>query len=590
MRLSRRGGLLATALVLSMVVAVACGGGTKEEAKETGRDVQQAAATAAAAAQQAARGYTPAPKDQQTFVVALQGQPDFLDPHKSQFSQDIAVERQLYRPLFWVDEKGNPTPSVAREVPTQQNGGIAADGKTVTVRLKDNQKWSDGSPLTARDFEYSFKRAVNPKLASPYAEELFNIVGAEEFYNSKSTDTAELTRLRDAIGVKAVDDKTLQVQLKNVQPTFTYKWGLWIAYPVKQAAVEQGGTPVENTAWATTPGRAVGNGPFVLKEYREKDRIVLEANPNYTAGDQPKLSRLELRISEDEEVSFNAFQTGEVMYSAVPTSKIPLVDGDPNLKKQNLRGPDPTVFWFQFMHEVPVLKNQKVRQAMSKAIDRDAFVKAVLGGVGEPTTLFMHTTVPGQNPSDGDALKYDPARAKQLLAEAGYPNGQGFPRLSFLSSQATVAKNSAEFIQKQLKDNLNIDINLEIVDSRTRSSRYSNSQFELALGGWHEDYHHPENWLPTLMATGATNNQLKYSNKQFDDLVKQAQFELNTEKQMQLYAQANKILLEDAAVGPVYQRIRNAVVASRVKNLVVHPQDSGWAGNMFMEKVEIARE
>jgi len=583
MRRGRGYALLAGLVVWAMVGALACGGEKKEPTRPGPAVAERTPETTTGA-------YTPAPKDQQVFTIAMTAQPVYLDPHKSQFAQDIAIERLLYRPLFWLDEKGNAIAAVAKEIPTQQNGGISADGKTVRVTIKDNQKWSDGSPLTAKDFEYSFKRAVHPKLASPYAEELFNIVGAKAYYESKSSDPAELARLRDEIAVKAIDDKTLEVKLINPQPTFVFKWGLWIAYPVKQSAVERGGAPIENTEWAIQPGRQIGNGPFVLKEYREKDRIVLEANPNYSLEPKPKLSRVEVRIIEDEETAFNAFQTGEVMYAAVPPSKVPLVDSDPNLKRLNIRGPDPTVFWLQFQHEVPVLKNQKVRLAIAKAIDRQAFVKAVLAGIGEPTTLFMHTSLPGQNPSDGDVLTYDPARAKQLLAEAGYPNGQGFPRLNFLSSSTTVAKASAEFIQKQLKDNLNIDINLEIVDTRTRSARYSASQFELALGGWHEDYHDPENWLPTLMATGATNNQLKYSNPRFDELVRQAQFELNNEKRLQLYAQANKVLLEDAAVAPIYQRVRNAVVASKVKNLVPHSQDSGWAGNMLIERIEIARE
>lgn len=596
MKWTKKGLLLSLTMGLAVMAAVACGsddsetpstGGSTSGTAAPGQAASTAAPTTSAPASSTG-SYTPAPAAQQVFVIGLAGQPVFLDPHKSQFSQDIAVERQLWRPLFWQSEKGEPVAAVAKELPTTANGGLSADGKTVKVTLKDNQKWSDGSALTARDFEYSFKRAVHPKLASPYAGELFNIVGAEEFYTSKSTDAAELNRLRDAIGVKATDEKTLTITLKNAEPTITSKWGLWITYPVKQSAVEANGAPIENTAWATTPGRNIGNGPFVLKEYKEKDRIILERNENYTAGDKPKLTRLDIRPYEDEEVAFNAFQTGEFMYSAVPTSKIPLVDGDANLKKQNIRGADPTVFWLQFQHETPALKNKMVRTAMAKALDRDAFVKAVLGGVGEPTTLFMHTSDPGQNRTDGDSLKYDVAAAKKMLADAGFPNGQGFPELSLITSQAAVSKASAEFVQNQLKTNLGINIKLEVLDSQTRSSRYSNSQFELAIGGWHEDFHDPENWLPTLMKTGATNNQLKYSNPTFDALVSQAQFELNTEKRLGLYAQANKVLLEDAAVAPIYQRIRNAVVSAKVKNLTPHPQDSGWAGNMFMEKVEIS--
>jgi oligopeptide transport system substrate-binding protein len=596
MKLTKRR-FLSSSLTLGAATAVAAACGSDKTSEPAGGQ-QGGAGTAVAERTVAAGGdYTAAPKEQQTFVVAFPAQPVYLDPHKSQFAQDISVERMLYRPLFWLNEKAEPVAAVAKEVPTQQNGGISADGKTLKITLKDNQKWSDGSPLTAKDFEYSLKRAMNPKLASPYFDELSNIVGAEDYYkalgtesNPKTPSDAELAQLRDAVGVKALDDKTLEVRLINPQPTITFKLGLWIAYPVKQAAVEQGGAAVDNTAWAIQPGRAIGNGPFVLKEYREKDRIVLEPNPNYTLEPKPKLNRVELRVIDDDETRFSTFQTGETMYSSVPTSKLPLVDGDPNLKKQNLRGPEPTVFWLQFMHTDPVFKDVRVRQALAKSIDRDALVRVVLGGVGEPTTLFMHTSDPGQNKADGDVLKFDPAAAKKLMSDAGFANGQGFPALSLLLTDSTLNKNMGEFVQKQLKDNIGVTINLELVDSKTRSARYSNSQFQLAIGGWHEDYHDPENWLPTLMMTGASNNQLKYSNPRFDELVKQALFELNNEKRLQLYTQANKILLEDAAVGPLYQRVRNAVVAPKVKNLTPHPQDSGFAGDLMIERIEIARD
>jgi oligopeptide transport system substrate-binding protein len=586
MDLSKSRFLLSLALAVAVTAAVACG----SDKKESSSSQQTVATTAAQEVRTPAAGqYTAAPREQQIFRVAWT-QPEFLDPHKSNFAQDIAVERLLSRPLFWVDEKGSPVPSVAREMPTRQNNGISADGKTYTIKLKDNQKFSDGSLLTAKDFEYSIKRALHPKLASLYASELYNIAGAEALNTAKDANADQIKTLWDAVGVRAIDNGTLEFKLNNPQPTITQILGMWMAYPVKQAAVEQGGAPIENTDWAFDPARSISNGPFVLKEYREKDRIVVEANPNYTLEPKPKLFRIEMRISEDEEVSFNAFQTAELDYAAVPTSKIPLVDGDPNLKKQNIRAPDPTVFWLIPNHGVKPLDNQKVRQALAKAIDRDAFVKAVLGGVGESTTLFMYPSVPGADKSDGDSLKYDPSAAKQLLADAGYANGQGFPTLTFLSSQATVAKNSAEFIQKQLKDNLNVTINLEVVDARTRSSRYNNKQFDLALGGWHEDYHDPENWLPTLLESTSTNNKWNYKNQQFDDLVRQAKYELDEQKRVSLYRQAHKVALDDAAVGPVYNRTRNAVIATKVKGIEAHPLDSMFAGNILVEKIEIARE
>jgi oligopeptide transport system substrate-binding protein len=577
--------LLVGLLIWSAAAVLACGG-EKQEAKGTAAPGGAAQAT----------GYTPAPRDQQRFVVNMGATPDFLDPHKSQFEQDIAIERLLFRGLFYTDDKGNPIPAVAAELPTQQNGGISADGKTLTIKLKDNQKWSDGSPLTAKDFEYSIKRAFHPKLASPYASFLFNIKGSAEYYNAlgteknpKNPNQDELNRLRDAIGVKALDDKTLQIQLQEPQGTILVLLGLWVMYPVKQSVVEAGGAGPENTKWAA-PGKLVGNGPFVLKEFREKDRIILEANPNYTLEPKPKLQTIDVRLIEDEESAFASFQTGELDEVAVPPSKVPVVESDPNLKKLNITGPVPRTGGIEFNFSVKPLDNRNVRLAIAKAIDREAFVRVVLPGVGQPTQCWLAPGTPGYDPNDCAAIKYDPAEAKRLLAEAGYPNGQGFPELSLLVVNSPLGKNIGEFVQKQLKDNLNINIKLELVDSKTRSSRYSNSQFELFYGGWQEDYHDPENWIPELWGTGGGNNQYKYSNPQLDALIKQAKFELNNEKRIALYKQMHKLLIDDANGAWLDTRIRNALVKSKVKNVTPNGQDAGWLGQFNIERVEIAKE
>ena len=496
----RRGVLLGAVTALTLGIAMACGSESSSTSSTTTPGGSQGAATTAPSGTTAAQtgtqapqaAYQALPKDQQVLKIPY-AEPDFLDPHKSQFSQDIGVQRLLFRGLLGADEKGNVVPFVAKEVPTTQNGGISADGKTVKITLRDNQKWSDGSALTAKDFEYSVKRSFNPKLAGPYASFAYNIVGAEEYNTAlgtekspKSPSADELNKMRDAIGVKALDDKTLEFKLKEAQPTFPVILGLWNLWPVKQTVVEKDGAGPENTKW-TAPGQLIGNGPFVLKSRKEKDSIVVEANPNYSLEPKPKLQRIEMRIIEDAEVAFNAFQTKEIDLSGIPTSKIPVVDGDPALKKINIRAQDPTTWGIEFNHGTKPLDNQKVRMAIAKGVDREAFVKVVLGGVGKVTQCWLPEGTPGYNAADCDAQKYDKAAAAKLLADAGFPNGQGFPELTFLTSNTQRGKDIAEFIQKQLKDNLGINMKIESVDAKTRSSRYSNKQFELFFGGWHED-------------------------------------------------------------------------------------------------------
>lgn len=605
MALTRKGGLLTAVLALTVLFVAACGGGDNTAKSTTTPSSPAAGATTApggtsaaattAAGSPAAGAYTPADKDKQVLTVNMGSTPDFFDPHKSQFEQDIAIERLLFRGLFYTNEKGDPIPAVAKELPTTANGGISADGKQVKVTLKDNQKWSDGSPLTAKDFEYSIKRSFNPKLAGPYASFTFNIAGSEAYYNAlgtekspKSPSADELAKLRDAVGVKATDDKTLTITLNEPQGTILILLGLWNMYPVKQSVVEAGGAGPDSTAW-TAPGKLVGNGPFVLKDFKEKDRIGLEANPNYTLEPKPKLSKLDVRLVEDEEAYYGAYQTGELAMVPVPASKVPLVDANPDLKKQNVRGPVPRTGGIEYNFTVKPLDNKNVRLAIAKAIDREAFVKVIRAGVGEPTQCWLPPGTPGYDKADCDALKFDPAAAKKLLADGGFPNGQGFPELSLISSNSATGKNIAEFLQKQLKDNLSINIKIDLVDAKTRSSRYSNSQFELFYGGWQEDYHDPENWLPELWGTGGGNNQYKYSNPQFDALMKQAKFETNNEKRISLYKQAHKLLIDDGNGAWIDGTVRNWLVSPKVKNINPNGQDAGWIGQFSIEAVEIAK-
>lgn len=597
MKRSKQTRLLSVGVLLAVLLAAACGSSNKDDTSKNNSSSSSgtsaaASGTATEARTQAAAGaYTAESKDKQTLVVNLGATPDFLDPHKSQFEQDIAIERLLFRGLYFADEKGNPTPAVAKAMPE-----LSSDAKTLKITLKDNQKWSDGSPLTAKDFEYSLKRTFNPKLASPYASFAYNIVGSEEYNTAfgtkaapKTPSDAELNALRDAVGVKALDDKTLQITLKEPQPTMPVILGLWNAYPVKQSVVEAGGATPDSTAW-TDASKLIGNGPFVLKEFKPKDRITLEANPNYTIAEKPKLNRLDIRLIEDEEVAFNAFQTGELDQVSVPPSKVPVVDGDPALKKLNLRSPQSTTRGIEFNHTVKPLDNQKVRLAISEAVDRDAFVKVVYAGVALPTTCWLPPGEPGYDPADCTAQKFDLAKAKKDLADAGYPNGQGFPELSIVYTNSPANKTNAEFIQKQLKDNLGINIKIDLVDAKTRSSRYSNGQFELFFGGWNEDYHDPENWLPELFSTNGGNNQDKYSNATFDNLMKQAKFEQNNEKRIALYKQAHKLLVDDVARVNLTNSVRNWLVKSKVKNVSGNSNDSGWLGQFGVEKVEIAKE
>lgn len=520
----------------------------------------------------------------QVLRVAYLDGPETLDPHKAFFLEDAGIVTMLFRGLFVTSADGQPLPGVARELPTRENGGLSDDGRILTIRLKDGQRWSDGSPLTARDFEHGLKRVLHPRVNSPNAAFLFSVAGARAYHEAQG---GEIDRRRDELGVAALDELTLRITLTEPRPTMPLLLSLWFTSPVKQSVIEAFG-PVESSAWAA-PGRLVGNGPFVLTRNRDNREIVVEANANYTLTPQPKLDAIEF-FAIGPEIGFAAWQAGEIDLTPVPADTVPLVAASPTLSERHLRGPEPTTFALLFQFRTPVLRDVRVRLALAKAIDREAYVREALGGRGEPALLWLHPSVPGAVAGDGDALTYDPADARRLLVAAGYPNGEGFPELELLASDTSVGRAQAAFLVQQFRDTLNITVRSDFQNARDRSRRYVAGEFQLTVGGWREDYHDPENWLPELFATGGSMNRFSHANPEFDDLVRQARATGDDVLRLSLYRRAHQLVLRDAVVAPLYHRVADVLVQSHVRGLVANPQDFGWTGQHGVEQIEIIRE
>src|SRR5215208_1848752 len=278
MRFPRKGALLGLLLGLAVMLVAACGSDDKKESSSSQATVAPGgAATTAAGAQPGGRPADAAADDQQILRASFQ-EPQYLDPHRSTYAADISIERMLFRGLFQLDKDAKPVPALAVELPTQQNGGISADGKTYTVKLKPGLKWSDGSPLTMKDFEYSLLRPLDPAVAGDYAFLLENVAGAAKYMAAKA-DAPDLQQLRAAVGVKAVDDTTLEIKLENAEPTFLIKISLWASFPVKQDVVER-----EKDKAFTEGGKLVGTGPYMLKEWKPKESITLVPNPNWASS------------------------------------------------------------------------------------------------------------------------------------------------------------------------------------------------------------------------------------------------------------------------------------------------------------------
>jgi oligopeptide transport system substrate-binding protein len=477
--------LTAFAAVLTLAV-VACGGGEKETSEQT----------------PGAGGVAP-PEQQQLIVQS--SEPEFFDPHRSNFEQDIAIERMLFRGLYQLvlDENDN----VVAE-PAMAAGEPEINGNVYTVKLKDGLTWSDGQPLTAKDFEYGIKRECSPDVAGPYqyvlGEGILNLVGCDAYLNGEGT--------ADDVGIKAIDDLTLEITLAAPKTTFTTIMSLWAAFPARQDIVEKYGDK-----W-TDPGNIVVNGPYTLTEFVAKDHVVLEPNPNWALEPKPLLQKITVKFIDDQEVAFRAFQTGELDMTTIPATEIPTVEGDPNLLSQYLKVGSLRIWSVEMQLNDPVLKDPKVRLALSRAIDREALVKVVYNDAYLPATYWLVEGIPGYqgNSAFENIIGYDPEAAKTALADAGYPNGDGFPTLTITVTDNPVRKAEGEFLQQAWKETLGINTEIQAVDAKTRSSTFNSENFQLFPGGWQNDYPDPENSLIGLFDTGGGNNKYECSDPDID--------------------------------------------------------------------------
>lgn len=556
------------------------------------RAASPAAATspAAAAAATGGRPADAAADDQQKLTIVT-SEPETLDWQVSQFEQDIAVEHLLARGLFYFDKDANVVPALAAAIPSKDNGGLSADGLTYTIKMKPGQKFSDGNPLVAKDMVYSVQRALDPKLAGNYAGFFYDIKGAEAYNNALGTKDkpltptdADLKTMRDALGVKAIDDLTVQLSITKPSGSFLTRMGLWAMYPVEQSVIEKFGDK-----W-TDAGNLIGNGPYILKENVAKDHITLVANPNYTLDPKPLIKTLVLREIDDAVQALNAYKNGEVDETAVPGQQLQQILTDPSFKDQIRRQPRQETRGLEFNNAQKPFDNPLVRLAFSKAIDRDNLVKVVYNGIGTTAATWLPPGLPGYDKANEDILKFDPVAAKKALADAGFPNGQGFPTdIKIILTDTALNKQLFDFVSLQLKNNLNVTIGADIVDSKTRSSRYSNGQFSLYYGGWIGDYPNADDWLPDLWTTGGTTNKPKYSNTKFDDAVKAANAEVDSKKQAPLWSAAEKIMLQDAAGGWLYHGEMVQLFKPKVKGMVNSSIDSIWYGSEIFETTYISK-
>jgi oligopeptide transport system substrate-binding protein len=571
-------------LTAGLVFAAACGGDDDDDGD--GGDTTPAATSGTG-------GDGQAPADQQKITIAMP-EPEFLDPHKSNFEQDIGLERMLFRGLYVLKDDGaggvKVVPEMAEGEPevramTGTGGGLASpSGQTPTVytiKLKSGIQWSDGEPVTAADFVFGIQRQCDPAVASPYqyilGAGIGEVVGCDAF--TQNTDPAQTETLRAAVGAVAVDDSTLEITTNKPIPTFTTIFALWPAFPSRQDVIDEHGD-----AW-TQPGNIVTNGPFTVSDYVAADHVTLVPNPNW-AGQAPALQEITIKFIDDLSAAFRQFQNDELQITEILATDV-AVAGSQGLEDNVLVVPSARITVIEAQMENEVLSNFGVRLAISQAIDRQALVDSVYDGVH---TVAYYWVVEGLVGFQGNeafegTIGYAPDKAAQTLADAGFPNGEGIPTLRWTARDNEQRRNEFAFVQAALKDTLNINIEANFVDSQTRSAAFNAEDFDLFPGGWQLDYPDIENPLVGLFNTDGGQNHYNCSMPEVDAKFEEAANATSDEARIQAYMDIETLIVENlCGIIPLYQDARPYVVSSKMGGIVANGTiDAGLPGNYCVE-------
>ncbi len=481
------------------------------------------------------------------------------DPHFSDFSQDIGHFFMVWRGLYHLDAKDQPEAAMADGKPT-----VSADGKTYTVKVKPGLKWSDGQPLDANDFVLGLQRTCNPDNAGHYQYILTAVVGCDAYYGAAKKTDAEKADLLKGVGVRAIDANTIEYKLTDPQPTFTILLALWPTFPVPKHLVK--------TVDGKWPGplENVYNGPFMPKAYTEKDKIELVPNPNWSGSVKAKVEKIIIRYIDDPAVALNAYRTGEIDATDVPSTQLDAVKKDPVLSKELIEYAATRTTGLEPNLKDPLMAKKDVRLALSQATDRKTLNDVVLKGANITDTNWMPPDRSGAKANAFDSvIGFDATKAKDSLKKAGYENGAGFPKLVLLQTDTATNKAVGEFLQAEWKKHLNITLDLEFTDSKTRSSRFNSGQFQLVLGGWGEDYPDPENWILGLYETGGSINKQSCSMPEVDALIAKAKFNQKDEERRQQYRDVEKLVVENiCGQGPMWHVGFHRVVKPSIKGMI----------------------
>ncbi|MGD8190142.1 peptide ABC transporter substrate-binding protein [Brevibacillus ginsengisoli] len=481
-----------------------------------------------------------------SLSLSLQHDPITLDPSLVEDTTSGSLVRALFDGLTRRGLDGLPHEAVAKSI------AISRDNLTYTFTLRDS-KWSNGDPVTAGDFEYAWKRVIDPNSASNYAYQMFCIRNAELAHKG-------LVKM-ESVGIHALNDHILQVQLAYPTPYFLELTSLFTYYPVHPSTKS-------NPEWGLDVSSHISNGPFKLKEWKQQHQLTLEKNPYYWDQQTVKLQELHFSLNNSPQTEMSMFERGELDWAGAPLGELPLESLN-RLKSSGklLTYPIAGTYWYKFNVDQPPFQNAKIRKAFAYAINRQAICTDL--AVGKTPAMGVVPPSMSLQPA-GYFHDHDVTLAKQLLKEGMKELGiSTLPPITLSYNTSDTHKKIAVAIQKQWKDNLGVTVLLRDEDWPTYVANLHEGHFQIGRMGWLADYHDPMNFLELFKEQTLVNNDTHWENPEFKQLLNQSSRERNPLKRKELLARSESILMDEMPVLPIFFYTNSYVKNERIQNVLL---------------------
>ncbi|EJS02065.1 peptide ABC transporter substrate-binding protein [Bacillus mycoides] len=491
----------------------------------------------------------------QVLNVTVSEEIPSLDTTKTMDGTSAHVMQNIFEGLYVLDDQDQPIPAVAKSFERSE------DGKKYTFDLRKDAKWSNGDSVTANDFMFAWRRAVSHETASQYAYMLFYVKNAKEINKG--------TMPLDELGVKVINDYKLEVELEQPIPYFLQLLALPIYLPQHESFLKEQG---EN--YALEPSNLIYNGPFVLEKWKHEQEFQLKKNDIYWDKKKVKLEKINFQIVKDTVTAVNLYEAGDLDRVPINSQFVDKYKGNKQLHMSS----DPGIAMLRFNEKNNALANKKVRQSISLALNKKDFVAHFINNGAKPTSGLVpvghvnEETGKDFRKENGDLSPYDLQNAKKIWEEAKKELGVEQIKLEFLTFEQDNAKRMAEYIKGDLEKNLHgLTIQIKQQPFKQKLQLEQTGDYDISMVNWGPDYKDPISYLE-LFTTSNPNNKMNYSNPHYDELIKKAKNDLilDQKKRWEALREAEQVILEDAAVAPLYHIGSAYVQKDYVKGIEKH--------------------